>query len=97
MSESMKTIGSMIKAIREKSGLSQQELGDKWRFTRQTIAAYERGEIPDNNIPPVEELILEQFDRLFLLCSRLQNERDEIKIKLVVIKTDLARIQKYLE
>jgi transcriptional regulator with XRE-family HTH domain len=93
MSESIKTIGAMIKTIREKSGLSQQELGDKWGFTRQTIAAYERGEIPDNNIPPIEELMLEQFDRLFLLCNRLQNERDEIKIKIVVIKTALAKIQ----
>ncbi|MFD5566441.1 helix-turn-helix domain-containing protein [Streptomyces cadmiisoli] len=47
-SDSMRTFGAMVQALREHAGLSRQELGERVRYSKHTVASVELGRrMPD--------------------------------------------------
>ncbi|MEO3763020.1 helix-turn-helix transcriptional regulator [Streptomyces sp. B5E4] len=42
-SDSMRTFGAMVQALREHAGLSREQLGDHVRYSKHTVASIERG------------------------------------------------------
>lgn len=70
-----------LAALREASGLTQKELGDRLGVTDQTVSNWEKGRsFPRLTVPQVAELLAAlpcTFSELVEICQRLEREVKE--------------------
>jgi transcriptional regulator with XRE-family HTH domain len=58
-SDSLRTFGAVVQALREHAGLSRQEFGDRVRFSKHTVASIEQGRrMPDPGFVERAEVVL---------------------------------------